>query len=62
MTTEASKTISTTEAKAAPEQGAALTKRAIYPEVNDRIKGACIWLGLVFVVLVVLMQQFSGYS
>lgn len=62
MTTEVSDIISTTEAEVAQEQGTALTKRAIYPEVNDRMKGACIWLGLVFVVLVVLMQQFSGYS
>lgn len=62
MTTEASEIISAAEAETAPEQGAVLTKRAIYPEVNDRVKGVCIWLGLGFVVLVVLMQQFSGYS
>ncbi len=37
-------------------------KREIYPEVNDRVKGAFIWLGLAFVVMVFLVQHFSGYS
>lgn len=37
-------------------------KRALYPEMNERIKGAALWLGLAFVVMVVLLQQFSGYS
>ena len=37
-------------------------KRDIYPEVNDRIKGAIMWLGLVFVATVIWVQYFSGYS
>jgi hypothetical protein len=37
-------------------------KRELYPETNERIKGAALWLGLAFVVMVVLLQQFSGYS
>jgi hypothetical protein len=36
-------------------------KREIYPEINDKYKGLVIWLGLCFVVIVVIMQQFSGY-
>jgi hypothetical protein len=36
--------------------------RQLYPEVNDRFKGAVIWLGLAFVVIVFLVQHFSGYS
>jgi hypothetical protein len=38
------------------------SKREIYPQVNDRFKGAVIWLGLAFIVMVFLVQQFSGYS
>jgi hypothetical protein len=38
------------------------SKREIYPEVNDRLKGMLIWLGLAFVVMVFLVQHFSGYS
>lgn len=37
-------------------------KREIYPEVNDRFKGVVVWLGLAFVVMVFLVQYFSGYS
>jgi hypothetical protein len=37
-------------------------KREIYPEVNDRFKGTVLWLGLGFIVLVFLVQHFSGYS
>ena len=38
------------------------SNRQLYPEVNDRFKGAVIWLGLAFVVMVFLVQHFSGYS
>jgi hypothetical protein len=37
-------------------------KREIYPQVNDRIKGAVMWLGFVFVAMVIFVQYFSGYS
>lgn len=37
-------------------------KHEIYPEVNARLKGAIVWLGLGFIVMVFLVQQFSGYS
>jgi hypothetical protein len=37
-------------------------KQKIYPEVNDRLKGAVIWLGLCFVLMVFIVQYFSGYS
>lgn len=46
-----------TEALRNPET----VKREIYPEVSDKYKGLVIWLGLAFVVIVVIMQQFSGY-
>jgi hypothetical protein len=36
-------------------------KRQIYPEVSDKFQGLAIWLGLGFVVVVVILQQFSGY-
>jgi hypothetical protein len=36
-------------------------KRQIYPEVSDKLKGLAIWLGLAFVVIVLILQQFSGY-
>jgi hypothetical protein len=36
-------------------------KRQIYPEVSDKVKGLAIWLGLGFVAVVVILQQFSGY-
>lgn len=35
--------------------------RQIYPEVSDKVKGLAIWLGLGFVAVVVILQQFSGY-
>jgi hypothetical protein len=38
------------------------TKPDIYPEVSDWLKGSVIWLGLVFVVMVIFVQYFSGYS
>ncbi|MEQ1559821.1 MAG: hypothetical protein ABL933_12890 [Methyloglobulus sp.] len=38
------------------------SKPQIYPDMNDRFKGAVIWLGLAFVVMVFLVQHFSGYS
>jgi hypothetical protein len=38
------------------------SKRYIYPQVNDRFKGLAIWLGLAFIIMVILVQQFSGYS
>ncbi len=37
-------------------------KRDIYPESTNRYKGAVLWLGLAFAALVILVQQFSGYS
>jgi len=36
-------------------------KREIYPEISDKFKGLVIWLGLAFVVIVLILQQFSGY-
>jgi hypothetical protein len=36
-------------------------KRQIYPETSDKVKGLAIWLGLGFVAVVVILQQFSGY-
>lgn len=37
-------------------------KRKIYPEMNARFAGGFIWLGLAFIVIVFLVQHFSGYS
>lgn len=37
-------------------------KQEIYPEVNGRFMGAILWLGLAFVVMVLFLQYFSGYS
>lgn len=34
----------------------------IYPEINSRFKSVLMWLGLGFIVTVVLIQQFSGYN
>jgi hypothetical protein len=34
----------------------------IYPELSPKLKGALIWLGLGFIVLVFVVQQFSGYN
>ncbi len=34
----------------------------IYPEINSRFKSVLIWLGLGFIVAVVLIQQYSGYN
>ena len=34
----------------------------LYPAVNERLKRLVGWLGLVFIVAVILVQQFSGYS
>jgi hypothetical protein len=38
------------------------TKQEIYPEVSGRFKGMIIWLGLAFVVMVFLVQHYSGYN
>jgi hypothetical protein len=38
------------------------TKQEIYPEVNGRLKGMVVWLGLAFVVVVFLVQYYSGYN
>ncbi len=38
------------------------TKPVVYPQTNERVKGSILWLGLAFIILVVLVQQFSGYS
>jgi hypothetical protein len=37
-------------------------KQKIYPEINQRLKDSILWLGLAFVVMVILVQNFSGYS
>lgn len=37
-------------------------QRSVYPEVNDKVKQWAIWLGLGFVVAVIFLQPFSGYS
>jgi hypothetical protein len=37
-------------------------KRKIYPEMNARFTGGLVWLGIAFVVIVFLVQHFSGYS
>lgn len=37
-------------------------EREIYPESTNRYKGAVLWLGLAFAALVIIVQQFSGYS
>lgn len=37
-------------------------KQEVYPEVNGRFMGAILWLGLAFVVMVLFLQYFSGYS
>lgn len=42
-------------------RNAETVKREIYPEVSDKYKGLMIWLGIAFVVIVVVLQQFSGY-
>lgn len=34
----------------------------IYPEVSGRFRGMIIWLGLAFVVMVFLVQHYSGYN
>jgi hypothetical protein len=38
------------------------TKHEVYPEVSGRFKGIVLWLGLAFVVMVFLVQQYSGYN
>jgi hypothetical protein len=38
------------------------THSELYPAVNERLKRLVGWLGLLFIVAVVLLQQFSGYS
>lgn len=45
-----------------PNASLAEPERKIYPEVNARFKEVLIWLGLAFVVMVFLVQHFSGYS
>ena len=37
-------------------------KLDIYPETSGRLKGMVIWLGLAFVVVVFLVQHYSGYN
>jgi hypothetical protein len=37
-------------------------KRKVYPDVNNRLSASVIWLGIFFVVMVFLVQHFSGYS
>lgn len=37
-------------------------KHNIYPEINSRFKTVIMWLGLGFIVAVVLIQQYSGYN
>jgi hypothetical protein len=38
------------------------SQQDIYPEVSGRFKGMIIWLGLAFVVMVFLVQHYSGYN
>ncbi len=35
---------------------------SVYPEVNDKVKKLAMWLGIGFVVAVIFLQPFSGYS
>lgn len=37
-------------------------KLDVYPEMSGRLKGMIIWLGLAFVVVVFLVQHYSGYN
>ncbi len=65
MTTKPSIDINKTEDEESQPLNASVLdvpKRKLYPEMNDRFKGVVIWLGLGFVAMVVLIQQFSGYS
>lgn len=38
------------------------TRRELYPQTSDKVKTVVMWLGLGFVVMIILVQQFSGYS
>lgn len=58
MVTEPNRDESIETPSAPPDQ----PKRDIYPEVNERFKGMIIWLGLGFVLMVFVIQKFSGYS
>lgn len=62
MTTKSNISINDTEDSHSSISPSAQSKPEIYPQVNDRLKGAVMWLGLVFVVLVIFVQYFSGYS
>jgi cell division protein FtsL len=37
-------------------------KRQIYPEVNSKFTGMLKWFALAFVVMVLIVQYFSGYN
>jgi hypothetical protein len=40
----------------------AQSKRKVYPEVSNRLSASVIWLGITFIVIVFVVQHFSGYS
>lgn len=44
------------------EKNESIAKQEIYPKMDNRLKVLALWLGLGFVVAVVLIQQFSGYN
>jgi len=63
MTTRPNLTTKTDDAKSqAMIASSSESKQEIYPQINDRFKEIVIWLGLAFVLMVFLIQQFSGYS
>ena len=37
-------------------------RREVYPAVSNRMKQLAGWLMIAFIVAVILVQQFSGYS
>jgi hypothetical protein len=64
MTTKPDIAMNETEAETTQNLNSptAQPKRIIYPEASNRFSGIVIWLGLGFVVMVFLVQHFSGYS
>jgi hypothetical protein len=61
MTTKPDRDANNTEASH-PVNTPPQAQQDIYPEVNGRFKGMIIWLGLAFVVMVFLVQHYSGYN
>lgn len=37
-------------------------QRELYPQTSDKVKTVVMWLGLGFVIMIILVQQISGYS